>query len=51
VGDGAFAAVRRPFTPAEIVELTLTAGFYAGVARVLRALQVDLEPGYPHDMI
>lgn len=51
VGDGAFAAVRRLFTPAEIVELTLTAGFYAGVARVLRALQVDLEPGYPHDMI
>jgi alkylhydroperoxidase family enzyme len=46
VDDGVFAEVRRLFTPAEIVELTLTASFYANVARVLRALRVDLEPGY-----
>jgi AhpD family alkylhydroperoxidase len=44
VGDGVFDEVRRRFSPAEVIELTLTASFYAGVARVLRALRVDLEP-------
>jgi alkylhydroperoxidase family enzyme len=50
VADGVFDEVRRRFSPAEIVELTLTAGFYAGVARVLRALRVDLEPGYGEEL-
>jgi alkylhydroperoxidase family enzyme len=46
VPDTTFAEVRRLFEPPEVIELTLTATFYANVARVLRALQVDLEPGY-----
>ena len=46
VGDGVFEDVRRRFPPDEVIELTVTAGFYAGVARVLRALRVDLEPGH-----
>ena len=46
VSDDAFATLSRLFTPAEIVELTLTASFYANVARVLRALRVELEPNH-----
>jgi hypothetical protein len=33
-----------------VIELTLTTAFYACVARVLRALQVDLEPGYEEQL-
>ena len=50
VGEGTFAEVRRLFAPAEVIELTLTASFYANVARVLRALDVDLEPGYEEEV-
>jgi alkylhydroperoxidase family enzyme len=49
VGDGTFEEVRRLFSPAEVIELTLTASFYAGVGRVLRALRVDLESEYAGD--
>ena len=50
VDDAAFAEMRRLLPPAQVIELTLTAGFYCGVSRVLRALRVDLEPGYEEEL-
>ncbi len=44
VSDAAAAEAADRFTPAELVELTVTAGFYTMVPRVLDALQVPLEP-------
>lgn len=46
VADETFEEIRRTFAPEVIVELTLTAAFYTTVARVLQALQIELEPGY-----
>ena len=43
VSDGVYAALEKHFTPSEIVELALTAGFYAMVPRVLNALKVPIE--------
>jgi 4-carboxymuconolactone decarboxylase len=43
VSDEAAAALARHFAPAEMVELTLTAAFYAMVPRVLDALRVPVE--------
>lgn len=50
VGDEVFEEVRRVFSPGEVIELTVTASFYAGVSRALRALRVDLEPGYEEEL-
>lgn len=47
IDDAVFAELRAHFDDGEIVELSLTASFYVNVARLLRALDVDLEPGYP----
>jgi alkylhydroperoxidase family enzyme len=44
VPDAVFAEVDRHFTPREIVELTVLIGTYNMNARVLQALQLDLEP-------
>jgi 4-carboxymuconolactone decarboxylase len=43
VSDEAAAALARHFAPPEVVELTLTAAFYAMVPRVLDALRVPVE--------
>ncbi len=43
VSDEDFAALAKHFGPSEIVELALTAGFYAMVPRVLNALKVPIE--------
>jgi alkylhydroperoxidase family enzyme len=43
VSDGTAVALARHFGPAEMVELTLTAAFYAMVPRVLDALRVPVE--------
>jgi AhpD family alkylhydroperoxidase len=43
VDDETFARVQRHFSPAELVELTLSIGFWGMVARFLVPLQVDLE--------
>ena len=43
VGDALFTQLERLFSADEIVELTLTAAFYGGVARFTRALGVPLE--------
>ena len=44
VDDATFAALTRRFDAAAVVELTLTASFYVCVARLLRALDVEVEP-------
>jgi 4-carboxymuconolactone decarboxylase len=46
VSDAVFEEVRRAFSPEVIIELTLTASFYTNLARVLQALDIDLEPGH-----
>lgn len=43
VRDETFADLERLFSPAEIVELTVTVAFYCCVARVLRALAIGPE--------
>ena len=44
VPDEVFAAVKRHFNDRELVELTVLIGTYNMNARVLRALELDLEP-------
>ena len=41
-------SLKRHFSNAEIVELTLTASFYVCVARFLQSVDVDLEDGLKH---
>lgn len=43
VKDEDFAQLAKHFKPSEIIELALTAGFYAMVPRVLNALKVPIE--------
>ena len=43
VSDEVYAGLEKHFSPGEIVELALTAGFYAMVPRVLNALKVPIE--------
>ena len=43
VTDAVHAEVKRHFDDAQFVELSLTAGFYAMVVRMLDALRVDLD--------
>ncbi|MGI8549336.1 MAG: carboxymuconolactone decarboxylase family protein, partial [Dehalococcoidia bacterium] len=38
--------VEKQFDAEELVELTMTAAFYIGLARYLAAIGVELEPGY-----
>ena len=47
VPDAVFAAVKRHFDDRQIVELTVLIGTYNMNARVLRALELDLEPSVP----
>ena len=46
VPDEVFQDVRRHLSEAEIVELTLVAGYWGMVARLLVALEVDVEPSF-----
>jgi 4-carboxymuconolactone decarboxylase len=46
VTDDLFQEARRHLGEPEIVELTLVVGFWGMVARVLTALQVDIEPEF-----
>jgi len=43
VTDDDYAHLAKHFSPSEIIELALTAGFYAMVPRVLNALKVPIE--------
>ena len=42
--DAAFAGVQAFLSPEQIVELTVSIGYYGMVVRVLESLQVDQEP-------
>jgi AhpD family alkylhydroperoxidase len=44
VTDAMHAEVKRHFSDAEFVELSLTAAFYAMVSRMLDAMRVELDP-------
>lgn len=44
VTDAVHAEVKKHFSDAEFVELSLTAGFYAMVSRMLDAMRVELDP-------
>ena len=44
VSDAVHAEVKKHFSDAEFVELSLTAGFYAMVSRMLDAMRVELDP-------
>jgi alkylhydroperoxidase family enzyme len=44
VSDAVHAEVKRHFSDAEFVELSLTASFYAMVSRMLDAMRVELDP-------
>ena len=46
VGDEAYREAMRHFDHHDYVELAVTAGFYAMVARVLDAMAVELEPEF-----
>ncbi len=46
VGDAVYREAMRHFDHHDYVELAVTAGFYAMVARVLDAMAVDLEPDF-----
>jgi AhpD family alkylhydroperoxidase len=43
IEDGAFAELRRDFSPREIVELTMTIGFYASTVIFIKALAIPDE--------
>jgi alkylhydroperoxidase family enzyme len=47
VPNDVFAEIKRHFNDREIVELTVLIGTYNMNARVLQALQLDLEPRAP----
>ena len=44
VPDAVHAEVQQHFSDAEFVELSLTAGFYAMVSRMLDAMRVEMDP-------
>jgi AhpD family alkylhydroperoxidase len=46
VSDAVFAAMRREWTDAQIVEASLLAGYYLVLGSVITAFQLDLEPEY-----
>jgi alkylhydroperoxidase family enzyme len=46
VSDEVYREAARHFDPHDYVELAVTAGFYAMVARVLDAMAVELEPDF-----
>jgi len=43
---GTFADLQAALGNEQVVELTLTIGFYNAVVRVLATLEIDVEPGY-----
>jgi len=50
IADDSWARVADNFSEQEIVELTLTAAFYANCARVIHALQVEVEQSFSQYM-
>jgi alkylhydroperoxidase family enzyme len=48
LSDETFAALRAGLDNERIIDLLLTISVYAGVVRLLAALQIDVEPDYLH---
>lgn len=46
MADATFAALQTELVNEQVVDLTLTIGFYNAVVRVLATLQIDVEPDY-----
>ena len=46
MADATFAALQAELGNEQVVDLTLTIGFYNAVVRVLATLQIDVEPDY-----
>jgi alkylhydroperoxidase family enzyme len=46
MADATFAALQTELGNEQVVDLTLTIGFYNAVVRVLATLQIDVEPDY-----
>jgi len=46
MADATFAALQSALGTEQVVDLTLTIGFYNAVVRVLATLQIDVEPEY-----
>lgn len=44
--DETFAAIQEFLSEKEIIELTVTIGYYGMVSRILEALQIELENGF-----
>lgn len=47
VTPATWAALERVFSPEELVELVLTAGFWRAIAGFVNAAQIPLDPGLP----
>jgi alkylhydroperoxidase family enzyme len=45
VSDAAFQTLAQFFNPQEIVELTITVGFYTAASRITKALDIKIEKG------
>lgn len=50
IDDGTWAALRHGLDDRQIVELVVTIAFYAGVVRMLSALEVDVEEHHRADL-
>jgi alkylhydroperoxidase family enzyme len=48
LSDATFAELREGLDNERIIDLILTISIYAGVVRLLAALQIDVEPDYQH---
>ena len=48
LSDDTFAELRKGLDNEQVVDLLLTISFYAGVVRLLAALQIDVEDDYLH---
>ncbi len=46
MAEATFAALQAELGNEQVVDLTLTIGFYNAVVRVLATLQIDVEPDY-----
>ena len=47
VSDAVWAPLAERYQPGELIELVLTAAYYACVSRTLRALRMPLDPNDP----
>lgn len=49
--EATFAAAREQFSPRELMELTLSIGYYMAVARVMLTFDIDLDEALGYDVL